>query len=103
VLEGLEHARGAAHRVEVFVAGVVGRRVALGEDRDDGRRQVVDVLDEGDRLLATDVEGRDRAREQHRVADRKDQLGSSSSEVGSGRRANMLRSCPARICPLRRS
>ena len=37
-----------------------------------GRGQVVDVLDEGDRLLAPDVERRDGAGEQDGVADGKD-------------------------------
>ena len=70
VLERLEHARRAADRVEVVRARdrrSTGSR--LREDRDDRRREVVDVLDEGDGLLATHVERRDRAGEQHRVAD----------------------------------
>ena len=72
VLERLEHARRAADRVEVVVARVVGGGVALGEDRDDRAGQVVDVLDERDRLLAADVERGDGAREEHGVADRQD-------------------------------
>ncbi len=72
VLERLEHARRAPDRVQVVEARIVRRRIALREDRDDRPRQVVDVLDERDRLLAPHVERRDRAGEQHRVADGKD-------------------------------
>ncbi len=72
VLQGLEHACGAADGIEIVVAGIVRRRVALGEDGDDRPRQVVDVFDEGDRLFAADVEGRHRAWKQHGVADGQD-------------------------------
>src|ERR1019366_4191234 len=47
-------------------------RIALGEDGDDRRRQVVDVFDERHRLLPAHVERRDRAREQDRVTDGED-------------------------------
>jgi hypothetical protein len=70
VLERLEHARRAADGVEVFLSGIVRRRIALGEDGDHRPGEVVDVLDEGDGLLATHVERRNRPGEQDRVADR---------------------------------
>ena len=67
MLERLEDARRAADLVKVVLAGIVGRRITLGEDGDDGRGEVVDVLDEGDGLLAADVEGRHGAGEEDRV------------------------------------
>ena len=70
VLERLEDARRHTDRVEVALVGIVGRRIALCEDRDDGLIEVVDVLDERDRLLAAHVERRDCPGEEHGVANR---------------------------------
>ena len=72
VLERLEHARRAPDAVQVLLAWVVGRRVALRENRDDRGRQVVDVLDQRDGLLASHVERGDGAGEEDRVADGED-------------------------------
>ena len=69
VLERLEHARRAPDLVQVLGAGIVGRGILLREDGDDGAREVVHVLDEGDALLAPHVERSDGAREEHRVPD----------------------------------
>ncbi len=71
VLQSLEHAGRTPDLVKVFAAGIVGRRIALREDRDDRRRQVVDVFDQRDRLLPTDVEWRDSAGKEDGVADGK--------------------------------
>ncbi len=72
VLERLQHARCNADRIEIILAGVVRRGIALREDDDDRLAEVLDVLDERDRLLAAHVERRDGAGEQHGVADRQD-------------------------------
>ena len=71
VLEGLQNAGGASDGVQIFVVGIVGRGIALGEDGDHRPGQIVDVFDESDRLLTADIEGGDRAREEHRVANGK--------------------------------
>ncbi len=56
--------------MQVVMPRIVRRRVFLGEDRDDGRRQVVDVLDQCDRLFATHIEWRDGTGEEDGVANR---------------------------------
>jgi len=72
VLQRLQDAGGATDDMEVIRSRIVRRRILLREDRDDGRGEVVDVFHQRDRLLATNVERRDRAGEQHRIADRED-------------------------------
>jgi Ca-activated chloride channel family protein len=67
VLERLEDARRGADRVQVLGARIADRRVLLGEDRDDLRGLVVEVLDQREGLLAalrrTRGTGRKRGRE----------------------------------------
>src|SRR5262249_34308205 len=70
VLERLEDAGRTTDRVQIVCGRVVGRRIFLRKYRDDGRGEVVHVLDERDRFLSAYVERRHRARKQDRVADR---------------------------------
>ncbi len=66
-LDDLEDAGGAADHIEIARAGLLGPRVALGDDADDGALFGDRLLDQFDRLLATDVDGDDRPREQDGV------------------------------------
>jgi hypothetical protein len=72
VLERLEDPGRATDAVKVFLARIVGRRVALSENRDDRRRKVVDVFNERYGLLPTDVERRHGTRKENCIADRQD-------------------------------
>ncbi len=90
VLQRLEDAGRHADRVEVVLVRIVGRGVALREDRDDRLREVVDVLDQRDRLLATDVEGGDRTRKQDGVPDREDRELVAEAQILIGELARLL-------------
>ncbi len=88
VLQGLQDPGGAAHGVEILPARVVRGRIALGEDRDHGAGQVVDVLHERDRLLPADVEGRDGPGKEDGVADRQDRQLVSEDDLLLGARGH---------------
>ncbi len=66
-LDDLEDAGRAADHVEIAGARLLGARVALGDDADDGALLGDRLLDQLHRLLAAHVDGDDRPREQHRV------------------------------------
>ncbi len=70
VLERFEYAGRDANRIEIALVRIVGRRIPLGHDGDNRLVEVLDVLDERDRLFAAYVKGRDGGRKEHSVADR---------------------------------
>jgi hypothetical protein len=56
--------------VQIFRRRIIGRRIFLGKNGNDGGRKVVHVFDERDGLLAPNVERGHVTREENGIADR---------------------------------